>query len=81
MKRIVSIFLAVILAVVLTSCTTATNGQNQEVENRFRKVYMDYNNSILVDEETGVMYLYRGSGYGGGLTVMVNKDGTPLLWE
>ncbi len=34
---------------------------------------------ILVDKETGVNYLYASSGYGGGLTVLLNKDGTPVV--
>ena len=34
---------------------------------------------ILVDKETGVNYLYAASGYGGGLTVLLNRDGTPVV--
>ena len=34
---------------------------------------------IIVDTNTGVQYLYMQSGYGGGLTVLVDKDGKPLL--
>ena len=34
---------------------------------------------ILVDKETGVNYLYAASGYGGGLTVLRNSDGTPVV--
>ena len=34
---------------------------------------------ILVDRETGVNYLYAASGYGGGLTVLLNRDGTPVI--
>ena len=34
---------------------------------------------ILVDNETGVMYLFVKNGYGAGLTVMLNEDGKPLL--
>lgn len=36
---------------------------------------------IYADKDTGVMYLYMGSGYGGGLTVMLNTDGTPKIWN
>ena len=32
---------------------------------------------ILRDKQTGVMYLYRSVGSGAGLTVLVDKDGTP----
>ena len=34
---------------------------------------------ILVDKETGVNYLYASSGYGGGLTPLLNRDGTPVV--
>lgn len=39
---------------------------------------------VLVDKETGVMYLYTEkfkSGYGTSLTVLVDKDGKPLIYE
>ncbi len=34
---------------------------------------------IIVDRETGVNYLYVSEGYGGGLTVLVDKDGKPIV--
>ena len=34
---------------------------------------------VITDKETGVQYLFAFSGYGGGLTVLVDKDGKPLL--
>ncbi|MDX9917690.1 MAG: DUF6440 family protein [Gudongella sp.] len=34
---------------------------------------------IIVDRETGVNYLYVSEGYGGGLTVLVDKDGKPVV--
>lgn len=34
---------------------------------------------LLVDRETGVQYLFYASGYAGGLTVLVDRDGKPLL--
>lgn len=39
------------------------------------------NHLIYADKDTGVMYLYMVSGYGGGLTVMLNADGTPKIWQ
>jgi hypothetical protein len=35
---------------------------------------------IIVDKQTGVQYLFVAYGYGGGLTPLLNKDGTPLLY-
>lgn len=34
---------------------------------------------ILVDKETGVNYLWVKSGYAGGLTPLLNRDGTPVI--
>ena len=34
---------------------------------------------IWVDKETGVNYLFHASGYAGGLTVMLDKDGKPIV--
>ena len=34
---------------------------------------------VLVDRETGVNYLYVNSGYSGGLTVMLDADGKPIV--
>ena len=34
---------------------------------------------ILVDKETGVNYFYHSAGYGGGLTPLLNRDGTPVI--
>ena len=34
---------------------------------------------IWVDKQTGVNYLYAASGYSGGLTVLLNRDGTPVI--
>lgn len=36
---------------------------------------------ILVDKETRVMYLYVKTGSGAGLTVMVDEEGKPMLYE
>ncbi|MBO6010406.1 MAG: xylan 1,4-beta-xylosidase [Oscillospiraceae bacterium] len=34
---------------------------------------------IIVDTETGVQYLYVFSGYGGGVTPLLDRDGKPLI--
>ena len=51
-------------------------------ENRFKKVYSQggmESMEILVDKETGVNYLFRSAGYSGGLTVLLDKDGKPVV--
>ena len=34
---------------------------------------------LLVDQKTGVTYLYVQNGYGAGLTPLLNPDGTPVI--
>lgn len=49
--------------------------------NRFEKVYSQGmgTTEIWVDKETGVNYLYHQSGYSGGMTVLLDKDGKPII--
>ena len=50
-------------------------------EKRFEKVYsQDLGSvSIFVDKETGVNYLFSQSGYAGGLTPLLDRDGKPVV--
>ena len=50
-------------------------------DKRFEKIYSQSMGSIeiWVDNETGVNYLYHQSGYSGGLTVLLDKDGKPVI--
>lgn len=34
---------------------------------------------IFVDRETGINYIFRASGNAGGLTPLLNRDGTPVV--
>lgn len=49
---------------------------------RFEKVYsqgvVDVT-EIWVDKETGVNYIYRASGYSGGMTVLLDSEGKPVI--
>ena len=50
-------------------------------EERFVQVYSENfgGQVILVDKVTGVNYLFVQSGYAGGLTPLLNRDGTPVI--
>lgn len=51
-------------------------------EERFIKVWSDGafgSNEIWVDKQTGVNYLFHASGYAGGLTVLVDREGKPIV--
>ncbi|MBE5867036.1 MAG: ABC transporter substrate-binding protein [Lachnospiraceae bacterium] len=49
---------------------------------RFEKVYSQGAmnvTEIWVDRETGVNYVYHISGYAGGLTPLLDRDGKPVI--
>lgn len=51
-------------------------------EKRFEKVYSQGAIDVMeiwVDKETGVNYLYHFSGYTGGLTPLLGRDGKPVI--
>ena len=53
-------------------------------EKRFEKVYSQGTDltkyvEVFVDKQTGVNYLLFKSGYGAGLTVLLDKDGKPVI--
>ena len=54
-------------------------------ENRFIKVKTESGGftgpatTVLVDRQTGVNYLFASSGYAGGLTVLLDREGNPVI--
>lgn len=51
-------------------------------QKRFVKTYSDGmfgSNEIWVDRQTGVNYLFHVTGNAGGLTPLLNRDGTPVV--
>ena len=50
---------------------------------RFIKIYGQSSlamvTEIWVDKETGVNYMYHAEGASGGLTPLLNRDGTPVI--
>ena len=49
---------------------------------RFEKIYSQgkiTTTEIWVDKETGVNYIFRKNGYAGGMTVLLDKDGKPVV--
>ena len=87
MKRIAII--AMLLAVLmLAGCDTMGKvdaGQiaDAEVDNHmFMVVSVELYGNVLVDKATGVMYWMSNGSYNtGNLTLLINADGTPRIWE
>lgn len=53
-----------------------------KISDRFEKVYSQGRLEIVeiwVDKETGVNYMYHVSGYSGGLTPLLDREGKPVV--
>ena len=77
MKKIV-IFM--IISIMLF-CGCAPVSSNMDDKNTYCDDFILVENSagrgIYVDQNTRVMYIYIGS----GMSVILNSDGTPMLWD
>lgn len=85
MKKII-VSLAIIIGVVsigwLLKDVTIQNVN--ATDNRFILIYNQSSNDdfrIYYDKKTKVMYLVSDIYKGGGITVLVDRDGKPLLYE
>lgn len=92
MKRCIAIIL--IFVFILTGCSTSTN---TSINTNTVKISKDYNENatdytftrissgsrmtIYKEDITDVMYVAYHAGFKGGLTVMLDTDGTPLLYS
>jgi len=51
-------------------------------DDRFIKTYTQGRVTVMeiwVDKETGVNYIYHAAGYSGGLTVLLDQEGKPVI--
>ena len=88
MKKVICAILLICILLMLVACSTSTDKQTAETA-RFIVVHheliTDTNDvmriKILVDTETRVMYMYTTGAQESGLTVLVDKEGKPMLWE
>ena len=82
MKKIIVFVLALVMcAVIFAGCGgTKENSRfviidsNVESENRI-------SSALYADKQTNVVYWFTKSGYGQTMTVMLNSDGTPVLYD
>ena len=53
-----------------------------KADDRFEKIYSQGKLSgveILVDKQTGVNYIFAFNGYAGGMTVLLDSSGKPVV--
>lgn len=82
MKKILAIILVVALFTIMLSGCYET-GDSMFASERFLIVKTDKTNTetIVVDSETGVLYLVVMSGYKMGITVLYNTDGSVMTYD
>lgn len=70
---------------ILVVCVPDTSGKNIIESDRFYYIDAGSNgisyDTILVDKNTGVMYLFHGHANRGGLTLMVDAENRPLIYD
>lgn len=92
MKKIVATIVALIVCwIIFAGCGSKTNGDVPQA----RFVIIDNSVSVesppngtaidnayfFADRETGVVYFYIDGFYRGAITVLLNADGTPMLYD
>ena len=84
-KRIAIALIFIVSALSLTACESSRVVENAKKEAvagpMFERHYIGKGYSILTDKDTGVCYLECSGGTWYGITVMLNPDGTPKIWE
>ena len=82
-KVILITLLCVIVSICLLGCgQKITNESDEKQESMFTIVEMAYQWTIVRHEKTGVMYAVSNGSYSrGNFTLLVNPDGTPMIWE
>jgi hypothetical protein len=82
MKKLIVLLIVIALcACLFVGCDKESRKKDSWAGTGF--VYIESRGCVehLYYEDTGVMYVYDASGYAGGLTVLLNPDGTPMIWE
>jgi hypothetical protein len=70
-----------LLIVLLTGCSADSGMSDYKGNTRyFRTISDEINGEIVYDTRTGVEY-WRSDGYSNVLTVLVNADGKPLIYD
>lgn len=84
MKKIIAIVLSAILICIML-CGCKGSGDRAFTSNRFEIITyqhdINYEETILYDRETGVMYVWVREGYGGGLSPLYDSEGNVMLYE
>ena len=85
MKKLLAIILTMAMALCVAGCSGTEEETCKSEKQPFSRTTYDMQGttyvSVIVDQETGVNYVFYKSGYGGGLSPRYNADGTLYITE
>ena len=84
MKKVIVCFLSIVLSLTLVGCYAARMEEEKNPENTSMFVVLETGArwNVVYHKETKVMYAISRYGNGSGVfTVLVNPDGTPMLYD
>jgi len=71
-----------LVAVMLSSCNySVKKSEDERISDGRFVANRNLQGVVVTDTETGVQYLFVEYGYGGGMTVLVDENGKPLVKE
>lgn len=81
MKKIVAIiFVLMMSCFIFAGCGTKENSRFIIIDSDVSSEDM-FSSQLYADKQTGVVYWFSKSGYGHTMTVLLNPDGTPVLYD
>lgn len=82
MRKMLVVFLLLILLVFASCATTVEKTENQQETSMFVQIEQTNIWRIVYHKETKVLYAVSNGGYNcGNFTVLVNPDGTPMIYK
>ena len=80
--KLIAIFMAIALCACLFGCSTLGVGEDVSTNSSFVVVEDGASYYIVYHKDTKVMYaLSAGGNNCGSFCLLVNSDGTPMIWE
>ena len=65
---------------IFAGCGTKENSRFVIIDSDIKTENLS-NTALYADKQTGVVYWFTHSGYGQTMTVLLNSDGTPVLYD
>ena len=80
MKKVIALLLILLM---LVGCGKNTGAENKSGKGKmFAIIERGQTYTIVADRKTGVMYAVSDGAYNHGtFTLLVDKDGSPLIWD